>query len=160
MSRQRRPAARLAIPLAVAAVVIVLDQVTKSIAVAALSDGPTHLFWTLDLDLSFNSGAAFSMGTGLTPYITVAVVILAGGLLVLSHRVDHTPTAASLGLVLGGALGNLSDRLLRGHGGAVVDFIDFEWWPVFNVADIAISVGAVLLVLMSFRREPSERVDA
>ena len=154
------PPTGLRIPLAVAAVVVAVDQLTKSLAVDALSDGPIHLVWTLSLDLSFNSGAAFSMGRGMTPFITVAAVVLVGVLLVVSHRADHTPTAAALGLVLGGALGNLTDRLLRGHDGAVVDFIDLEWWPVFNVADIAISVGAALLVLMSFRREPAERADA
>jgi signal peptidase II len=59
--------------------------------------------------------------------------------------------AIALGLVLGGALGNLADRLIRGHGGAVIDFIDFQWWPVFNVADMAITIGAVLLVIAGFR---------
>lgn len=137
--------------LATAAVVVAVDQVTKSLALSALADGPVDLFWTLRLDLSFNSGLAFSLGPGLTPWITLVAVLLVGALLVMAHRVTSTLTAVALGLVLGGALGNLADRLVRGHEGAVVDFIDLQWWPVFNVADMAITIGAMLLVVTSFR---------
>ncbi|HEX7167995.1 MAG TPA: signal peptidase II, partial [Acidimicrobiales bacterium] len=68
--------------------------------------------------------------------------------------------AAGLGLVLGGAVGNLADRLFRDHGGAVVDFVDLQWWPVFNVADIAISVGAVLLVVVGWREQTPDAAAA
>jgi len=150
--------------LVTAAVVVAIDQLTKSLALSALADGPVHLIWTLRLDLSFNSGLAFSIGPNLTPLITFVAVVLVGVLLVAAHRVTSTTTAVALGLVLGGALGNLADRLVRGHGGAVIDFIDLQWWPVFNVADMAITAGAVLLVLTSFRESEDDndggRADA
>jgi signal peptidase II len=149
-----------AIVAATAVVVVAVDQVTKSIAARALADGPVHLFWTLRLDLSLNSGLAFSLGPGLTPWITFVAVLLVAGLLFLARRVANVPTAIAVGLVLGGALGNLADRLVRGHGGAVIDFVDVGWWPVFNVADMAISVGAVLLVVLGFRDPKADAPDA
>ena len=148
----------LALPL------YVLDQITKTLALNALDDGPIHLFWTLNLDLSFNRGVAFSMGTGLTPVITIAAIVLVGGLLAFARHASSRFLAFALGLLLGGALGNLSDRLFRGHDGAVIDFIDLEWWPVFNVADIGVSVGAVLMIVASFiddrRERQADRADA
>jgi len=141
----------LAIAAAVAAPVVVLDQFTKSWAVHRLSDEPIHLFWTLDLRLTFNSGAAFSLGPGLTPFLTVIGVVLVGALVLMSRSVSRTSAAIALGLLLGGALGNLTDRLVRDFGGRVVDFVDFGWWPVFNVADAALFCGAILLVLTNLR---------
>lgn len=144
---------RVAVPplvIAVAATVVALDQATKSLALEALAGrGPIDLFWTLQLRLSFNSGAAFGIGRGVTPFLTLAAVVLLFVLLGASRTAATRLAKVSLGLLVGGAMGNLTDRLFRGHGGAVVDFIDFQWWPVFNVADVAISVGAVLLVLAS-----------
>jgi signal peptidase II len=135
----------------VAALVIAADQVTKSLAVASLQDRIVHLVWTLQLNLSFNSGLAFSQGRGLTPLITIGGLVLVAGMLWFARNVADRGLAIALGLVLGGACGNLTDRLVRGHGGAVIDFLDLQWWPVFNVADIAISCGAVLLVVRSLR---------
>ncbi len=143
----------LAVTAAAAAPVVLLDQLTKWWALEALSDGATHLFWTLDLRLTFNTGAAFSTGPGLTPFLTIAGVVLVGVLVLMSSAAERTAAAVSLGFLLGGALGNLSDRLFRDHGGAVVDFIDFNWWPVFNVADIALFCGGALLVLTTARSE-------
>ena len=146
----RRQARLLLLVGAVAAAIVGLDQLTKTIAVGALADGPVHVLWTLRLNLSFNSGAAFSLGPGLTPFITAMGVALVVTLLLVSRRVATVAMAIALGLVLGGALGNLVDRLFRSNGGAVIDFIDLQWWPVFNVADAAISCGAVLLAALSF----------
>jgi signal peptidase II len=106
------------------------------------------LFWTLRLNLSFNSGAAFGLGAGLGPFILVGAAMLVVVFFVIGR---HSLTRSllltvALGLVLGGAIGNLIDRVVRDNGGAVIDFIDLRWWPIFNVADAAISVGAVLLV--------------
>ena len=144
---------RLAVPpvvLAVAVIVLAIDQITKSLALEALSGrAPVDLFWTLRLRLSFNSGAAFGLGRGITPFLTVAAVVLLVVLLGVSRTASSRTARVALGLVVGGAMGNVADRLFRDHGGAVVDFIDFQWWPVFNVADIGITVGAVLLVLAS-----------
>lgn len=147
-----RPRARLtAISLTIAGVVLAVDQLTKSLALDALADGPIELFWTLRLNLSFNTGVAFSAGRGLTPLITVVGIVLLGVLVVMTRRVDSVAQAVPLGLLLGGAAGNLSDRLLRDHGGAVVDFIDLGWWPIFNVADMALTCGVVLFVIAGFR---------
>jgi signal peptidase II len=134
--------------------VVAVDQVTKSLAVARLDDRIVPIFWTLRFNLSFNSGLAFSQGRGLTPLITVCALLLVCGLVYLASRATRPVVAVALALILGGALGNLCDRLFRGNGGAVIDFIDVQWWPVFNVADIALSCGAVLLVLATFR-EPA-----
>jgi signal peptidase II len=131
-----------------AAAVVALDQLTKAWAVRTLEDRSIHLVWTLRLHLSFNSGAAFGVGRGSAPLLVAVGVVLLVVLLNVGRRAAVTPAATvALGLVLGGAIGNLADRIVGGHGGAVVDFIDLQWWPVFNVADAAISCGAVLLLL-------------
>ena len=153
MPRQPPPAGRARWVPVVAAAVVALDQWTKSLALDGLADGPVDLFWTLRLKLSFNSGAAFGLGQGLAPLLVAAAVVILGGLALMSRRVTTLPSALALGAVVGGAVGNLTDRLLRDHGGAVVDFIDFQWWPVFNVADAAITCGAVFLVIRSSRPE-------
>ena len=153
-----RPSRRLAWGGATAAAVVALDQATKSWALGALADGPVDVVWTLRLNLSFNSGAAFGIGKGVAPLlIAVGVVVLV--VLIGAGRSTATTAASAvaLGLVVGGAAGNLADRLFRDHGGAVVDFIDLRWWPVFNVADAAITCGAALLVLAGAR---AERADA
>ena len=81
-------------------------------------------------------------------------------LFVVGRSVDRTAVAVALGLVLGGAVGNLVDRVFRSPGfgrGSVIDFVDLRWWPVFNVADAAITVGCVLLVLLSFGHARTEQ---
>lgn len=148
---------RLLIP-AVAVVVVVVDQVTKTWALHHLTD-PRHVIGPINLILTYNSGAAFSLGQGITPIVETVVVGLVVWLLAISRRVSRTasmPVAAALGLLLGGALGNVGDRLFRHipyHHGSVVDFIQAaSWWPVFNVADSSIVIGVVLLVLLYARR--------
>jgi signal peptidase II len=144
--------------LVVAGAVLALDQLTKSWAVEALADGPIHVVWTLDLNLATNTGAAFSSGQGFGWLIgllaSVAVLIL----LRFRHRVPGRAGAIALGAILGGALGNLADRMFRGRGwmrGPVIDFIDLNWWPIFNVADIAVSLGVItLVVLLAARPSP------
>jgi signal peptidase II len=145
----------LAVTAATAAPVVALDQLTKWWALERLSDGAIHLFWTIDLRLTFNSGAAFSTAPGLTPFLTAAGVLLVGVLVLMSRAATRTSATVALGLMLGGALGNLSDRLFRHHGGAVIDFVDFHWWPVWNMADAALVCGAILLVLANARPEPT-----
>ncbi len=146
-------ARRLALAGAVAVVVVTVDQLTKSWALRALDEGPVHLFWTLRLNLSFNTGAAFGLAPGLGPLLVVVGIVLVIALLGLGRRATTTRAGAVfLGLVLGGAVGNLADRVLRDHGGAVIDFVDLQWWPVFNLADAAISCGVVLLVVTSWQR--------
>jgi signal peptidase II len=152
--RARARRGSLGVPLLIAAAVVALDQLTKEWAVSNLADRNIDLLWTLRLNLTFNSGMAFGRGDGWGPVIgVVAVVVIAVLLLGLRRQGDRLSTVAA-GLVIGGALGNVIDRLFRSPGwfrGAVVDFIDLQWWPIFNVADMAIVVGGVLLVVGSLR---------
>jgi signal peptidase II len=144
-------ARRTAVLVGIAGLVVAVDQLTKTWAQRALADGPIHLVWTLWLDLTYNSGAAFSSGRGLTPFITALAVVMLIVLVGLSRSTTTMLGMISLGLVIGGATGNLVDRLVRHNHGAVIDFVDARWWPVFNVADSAIFVGAILLLLSSRR---------
>lgn len=142
----------------VAAVVVALDQATKHWALQALADGPIDLVGSLRLKLTFNDGAAFSVGGGRTTLIAVAALVVSVVLVGLGMRAEKRLWALGLGVVLGGALGNLADRAFRAGGGVlgghVVDFVDVGWWPVFNVADAALWVGIGLLLLSSWR-EPA-----
>lgn len=139
---------RLALGAGTALAVAAADQLTKNLALDVLADGPVHVVWTLQLRLIFNKGAAFGLGSNVAPVlVAVGIAVLVALLGFSRHAPQGRLATAALGLVAGGAVGNLIDRLVRDHGGAVVDFIDFQWWPVFNVADMAITCGAVLLVV-------------
>jgi len=144
--------------LAVASGVVALDQITKHWAVSQLNDGHVvNVLGSLRLNLSFNNGMAFSQGTGIGPIIGVLGMVVVVFLLAGMRR-SSASGAVFVGLVAGGAAGNIVDRLFRGDAwlhGAVVDFIDLQWWPVFNIADAAICIGGALLVFTSFRTEKS-----
>ena len=99
---------------AVAAAVLLADQLTKLWALRALTDGDIHLFWTIRFHLVFNQGTAFGLGTSLAPVITVAALVVSVLLIVLTWSTPRRSVAALSGLVLGGALGNLGDRAFRG----------------------------------------------
>ena len=106
------------------------------------------------LNVSRNSGAAFSFAQGATIVFTLVAVVVIVVIVRTARRLDSVAWATSLGLLLGGATGNLVDRIFRAPGigrGAVVDFIDFRVWPVFNLADSAIVCGGLLAVLLSLR---------
>jgi len=139
-----------------AAVVVALDQLTKWWARGL--DGPIDLIGSLRFNLAFNSGAAFSRFEGWGSLIGVAGVVIVVALLRFSLQVTNRIGAVLMGVVIGGALGNLVDRLVQPgdglFGGKVTDFIDLQWWPIFNVADIALTVGGLLLVLTGLRRAP------
>ena len=142
--------------LSIAAVVLALDVITKVLVVARLEGrSPVELLGgQLLLRVSRNSGAAFSFAQGATVVFTVIAVVVIIVILRVSRRLGSVGWALSLGLLLGGASGNLVDRLLRSPGpgrGAVVDFIDFQVWPSFNIADSGIVCGGILAVLLSFR---------
>jgi signal peptidase II len=132
-----------------------VDQLTKTWALNALDGPPVQVLWTLQFTLAFNSGASFSMGAGLGPWIALGAALVVGALVWTARSVRSRLMAVALGMIVGGASGNLCDRLLRGDAGllhgSVVDFIDFQWWPVFNVADIGVVCGAILLVIATFR---------
>jgi signal peptidase II len=141
-----------------AGLVVLLDQATKSWAVSKLSDGHViDLVGSLRFNLAFNEGAAFSVGDGwnLGPWIAVLALVVVSTLVFTGPTARSQFGAVAIGLVAGGALGNLIDRAVRNGsgfmGGRVVDWIDVQWWPVFNVADAAVSCGAVALVLYSLK---------
>jgi signal peptidase II len=140
---------------ALAAAVLVVDQLTKWWALSALTDGAERvrlLGDLLGLRLVFNSGAALSIGTGYTWVLTLVVLVVVVVIVRVIRRIGSRSWAVALGLLLGGALGNLVDRLLRAPGfarGEVVDFIAYANWFVGNVADIAIVAAAVMIALLS-----------
>ncbi len=121
---------------------------------AALSDGPIPLLGEfLEFRLTRNPGAAFSSFQNGGPVLAVVAVVMAVIIVVALRTVERRAEAIALGAVMGGALGTLADRIARGEGfldGAVVDFIDFSFWPTFNVADSAITLGVVALLILSF----------
>jgi signal peptidase II len=142
-------------PLAVAAVIVGVDQLTKIWAVSALSDGPIEVLgrW-LQFRLTRNPGGAFSLLTGLTPVLAILAVVMVVYIVRTTRRTTDVVMAYSLALVLGGAVGNLVDRMLRSPGilrGEVVDFIKVPNWPTFNIADSAITIGVILIAVRGWR---------
>lgn len=141
----------------VAAGVVALDHLTKWLALQELSHRDIDLVWTLRLRLVFNNGASFGLGSRYAPLIALVAMVIVLGLLGFGRRLQGRVAILATGAVVGGALGNLLDRVFRDGdgflGGPVVDFIDLQWWPVFNVADIAIVVGAGVLALSAERAE-------
>jgi signal peptidase II len=148
--------------LLLSALVVVLDQATKWFAEALLQPYVTHpVVPMLNMTLMYNEGAAFSFLAGaggwqrwfFIGFASLMTLVLTVWLLRLPVR-DRL-TAVSLALIVGGAVGNLIDRVLTGR---VVDFIDVYYgtwhWPAFNVADSAISLGVVIMVVLAFRKEP------
>jgi signal peptidase II len=139
-----------------AACVWALDQATKALAVATLD--PTHsitlvphVFW---LTLTRNSGAAFSAGAEMTVMLTMIAIIVVVTVIRMARRLRDRGWALGLGLLLGGALGNLTDRILRAPSpfrGEVVDFLHLTHWPVFNVADIGLTAAAVVILHRGFK---------
>ncbi|HEY0520847.1 MAG TPA: signal peptidase II [Ilumatobacteraceae bacterium] len=139
-----------ALTAAIAAGVVAIDQVTKRLALSNLGAEPHHVIWTLQWNLTRNSGMAFSRAQGIGPVIGIAALLVVVWLAWTSRMLTNQITRLAAGLIAGGALGNLADRVFRGgrvlHG-SVVDFIDFQWFPIFNVADMAIDIGGVIFVL-------------
>jgi signal peptidase II len=147
-----------ALLFATALLAYVADRLTKLWAESTLPGrGPLVLVpRVLSLAYTTNSGGAFGLGQSAWWVFAFATIAVSVAIVAVSFRVRHALTALALGLVLGGALGNLTDRLVRGDGplkGHVVDFIDVHVWPVFNLADAAIVVGALLLALFAVRHE-------
>ena len=120
-----------------------------------MRDGPISIIGSdVELRLSRNTGSAFSLFQGFTPLLAVLALVIAVVLVRAVRQAEDRLTLVVLALVLGGALGNLADRLFRSPGfleGAVVDFVKVDGWPTFNVADSAITVGTVLLVVTLLR---------
>ena len=151
---EHRGKRRVGALLTVALVVLAIDLTTKLVAVATLTE--TEMVEVLDgaltLRLVRNPGAAFGVAQGLTIALTVIALVVILVILRISRRLRSPGWAVGLGMVLGGAIGNLVDRLFREPGplrGHVVDFLALPHFPVFNVADSAIVTGGVLMVLLS-----------
>ncbi len=152
--RRHPPRLVVAVTVAVASLWLLLDQATKVLAIALLEDpGRVTDLGVMDLRVIRNPGGAFGFPgfPGLFLAVTVVVLVLVVRAL---PKTDGLGLAAAYGLVCGGAVGNVADRLFRDPGfpaGHVVDFFDLRWWPVFNVADAGIVVGALALALVSLR---------
>lgn len=147
---------RVGVLVLVALAALALDVVSKVVVVATLQDHePIELLGgLLTLRETRNSGAAFSIGTGYTIIFTVIACGVVVAILRTARNLRSLPWAICLGLLLGGAIGNLIDRLLRAPGplkGHVVDWIELPHWPVFNLADSAIVCGGVLAVVLAAR---------
>jgi len=149
-------ARRAPLLFAVAAGALVLDKLSKAWVVATLEGRPPIrvIPGILTLTHTTNSGGAFGLGRS-APWVFAGATVLVSTVIVLASRRPMTRlSAVALGLILGGALGNLADRALNGPGlrGEVTDFIDLQVWPVFNLADSAIVVGAIVLAFASLGR--------
>jgi signal peptidase II len=156
-----------AVLICLIAATVVADQLTKAAALSALSQGiAVPVFPGFNLTLGFNEGASFGMMGGVMAGKPLLMAALTGALTlafaVMAFRAQHPLERIGYGLVAGGALGNIIDRLRQG---AVTDFLDFYWrdwhWPTFNVADIAITLGAVLILAASLplRRRKEHVLD-
>ena len=150
----RRRARVLFITIAVLAYAI--DQASKAVAVAQLEGRADIqvLGDLLQLNLIRNPGAAFSLGVGLTPYLSALAVVAALVVLWFARRLGSVAWAVALGLLFAGVTGNLTDRIVREPGvfhGHVIDFLELPNWPVFNVADICINLAAALIIVQAFR---------
>jgi signal peptidase II len=156
---------RTALVLATAFVVLAADVVSKVAIVATMRQGETVrvIGRLLRINYTRNAGAAFSIGTGATVLFTAVAVVVAVVIVRQARRLVNRSWAVTLGLLLGGALGNLVDRLLRSPGplrGHVVDWIELPHWPVFNLADSAIVVGGCIAVLLAARGVPLDASEA
>ena len=150
-----RKAYRVLVPTA--SLVAVLDQVTKQLALDGLQDGPVDLLpGVVTLRLAFNSGGVFGLGQGFPLFFLAATSVIIVVVLVWARGVEDARVAAALGLIVGGGIGNLWDRVVRDYGGQVVDFVDLHVWPVFNLADSCIVVGVILVLLFGARARPTE----
>ena len=137
-----------------AAIAYAADRVTKVAAERALPGDPiTVIPGVLSFRYATNSGGAFSLFQDFPWFFAAVSIVVSVGIVATSARHDDRVVATALGLILGGALGNLTDRVVRGPGlsGEVVDFIDLQVWPVFNLADSAIVIGALVLAWRSAR---------
>ena len=148
--------ARWGLLFGVAAAVLALDQLSKAWVVSELADGRIiELVGSLRLRLTMNYGSAFSIANGRGALISLLALAVVAVLLATGRRARSPLMAVALGLVVGGAFGNLIDRAFREGagvlGGGVVDFVDLQWWPVFNLADSAIVLGAIALFAVQWR---------
>lgn len=142
--------------IATAVAVVIIDQATKAWALRGLDDGRIDGPLGTSLRLIYNTGSAFSLGTGFGQLFGVIAIGVAISLFWVVRRIHDRTVVLGLGMIQGGAAGNVIDRLFRDGdgvlGGPVIDFLEVgSWWPVFNFADVAIVVGGALVVLYGAR---------
>lgn len=140
-------------PPVAALVVIVVDQLTKWWALSALQYRDIEVFWTLRFNLIYNKGSAFGVGSSFSRWWAVLVIGVVIAVLFMYRSIKDPKMRLVLAVLLGGAIGNVIDRVFRAESGflsgAVIDFIDFQWWPVFNVADMAVVCASLGLALQA-----------
>jgi signal peptidase II len=142
--------------LTVSTVVILIDQLSKAWALSALDGSSYDGLFGSGLRLVYNRGSAFSLGEGLGPLFGILAVVISIALFWIVRSIEKRSVVLGLGLVQGGAIGNVIDRLFREGdgflGGAVIDFLEIgDWWPVFNIADSAIVIGGAMVTVLSSR---------
>ena len=162
----------LSTALGVGTAIVIFDQITKRWALGALEDRPCSasadacidLFWTLRFHLVFNPGASFSRGESLGVLFGLLAMVMTVVLLKMSFADGPRWRGLLFGAITGGAVGNLLDRIFRAEdgflSGEVVDFVDLQWWPIFNVADVAIVGGIIVLIAVSFYTERGAAPDS
>jgi signal peptidase II len=136
--------------------VLALDQITKVLALKHLTPGePVDVIGSLlKFNLIRNPGAAFSLGSDFTPVISAIQIIVAVGVVYLSRKLGSVGWAVAFGFLFGGAVGNITDRIFRAPSpfhGHVVDFLQTPHWAIFNIADMAVTSAAILLVIQTLR---------
>jgi signal peptidase II len=158
------PVGRPLLATAIVIGVVVLDQLSKWWAVRELRDAPVNVIGDdIGFALVRNTGSAFSLFQAFTPLLAVVAIVVAVILVRTVRRTRDTVMVVGLSLVLGGALGNLIDRVFRSPGvlkGAVVDFVHVGEFPTFNVADSAITIGAILIIFWAIRTDLREQRQA
>jgi signal peptidase II len=149
---------RIYLPLLLtAALVVAADQATKQLVLDCLQDGSVEVIeGVLRFRLTYNSGGAFGLLQSVPGLFLIATVVIVLAILFGARRLEDVRWAVPLGLVLGGGIGNATDRVLRDTGGGVIDFIDFRVWPVFNIADMAIVTGALVILFIGWRSPGDE----
>lgn len=148
--------------LGVASAVVLVDRLTKIWAERSLAGSPRDILGgLLTLRFTTNSGGAFSVGDAAPLFFAAAAIVVCVAIVATAFRPRSSAHGVALGLILGGALGNLIDRATRGPRltGRVIDFVDPHIWPVFNAADAAIVCGAILLAGVAFREGRAARVE-
>lgn len=144
-------ARRYGIVVVTAALVVAVDQATKAFAVRAFAHRPVELIpGVLTLRLTYNTGAAFGVGRGHPELFLAVTLVVIAAILVAAARTRRPSLLAAFGLIAGGGLGNVVDRVLRTRDGRVVDFIDLHHWPVFNLADASIVVGVIVVIVTTW----------
>ncbi|MFM8628067.1 MAG: signal peptidase II [Candidatus Nanopelagicus sp.] len=142
----------------VAFLVFAMDYLTKTLAIEYLSTQSKQILGSfLQLKLVYNSGAAFSLASSGTIFLSTFAMIVAAAIFYYARKVTSTGWAVALGLALGGIFGNLSDRIFRSPGalqGKVVDWIQLPNWPVFNIADMAVVSSAIFITYLSWKNIP------